>query len=113
MQQATATAQLEKSAGKEVGHHPYDDISMSFVVNARGRALLIHNKPFAANPVWIKYLTSERKLQLLFDNGTHYTINYILNDKRHKMLLNLTKILIVRTEEGKPVEGFDTNIIRE
>lgn len=113
VQQATATAKLEKQAGSEVGRHPYEDISISFVINARGRALLIHNRPFGAVPVWIKYLTAERKIQLIFDNGSHYTIDYVLNDKRHKILLNLTKILIVRTEDGKPVEGYDTNIIRE
>lgn len=113
MQQATATAQLEKSAGKEVGHHPYDDISMSFVVNARGRACLMHAKRFNANPVWVKYLTSQRKLQLIFDDGTNYTVNYVMNEKANKILLNLDKVLIFYVEDGKPIDGYDTKIIRE
>jgi hypothetical protein len=92
---------------------PYDKIAISLVINARGRACLIHDGLFEATPVWVKYLTDKRKIQLVYDNGKSRIIDYTMDEKLHKKLLNIGKILLVRTDNGKPIEGFDTTLIKE
>lgn len=91
----------------------YENIAISLVINARGRACLIHDGPFEATPVWIKYLTAKRKIQFIYDNGTNRIIDYVMTDKLHKQLLNIGKLFLIRTEKGKPIEAFDTNLIKE
>lgn len=107
------TAHSEGGLPVPQGKDYLDTIGISLVVNGRGRACLIYDRPFKATPVWVKYLTKAKKLKLIFDNGTEYVINYVMNDKQNKMLLNLEKLFIIRVEDNKPVEGFDTTIIKE
>jgi hypothetical protein len=89
------------------------DIGIDILVNARGRACMLHNKPFVGTPVWIKYLTDKRKVKLVFDNGTEFVYDYVMNNELHKLLLNVTKLFVIRVERGVPQEGFDTNLIKE
>lgn len=96
--------------GREKG---YRDVSTSLVINARGRACLIHDGEFEATPVWVKYLTNIRKIQLVYDNGTDRIIDYVMDDKMHKKLLNITKLFLIRTDHGKPIEAFDTTLLKE
>ena len=107
------TGQGEGAFLSPKGKDYFDSIAMSLVVNARGRMCLIHDKPFNAAPTWVKYLTKQRKVKLLFDNGTEYVINYIMDDKMNKLLLNLDKLFIMQIKDYKPVEGYDTKIIKE
>lgn len=93
--------------------HTNAEINIEIIINARGRACMIHNKPFIGTPTWIKYLTNKRKVKIVFDNGTEHVIDYYMDDKFHKLLLNVTKLFLIRMENGKPVEGYDTNLIRE
>jgi hypothetical protein len=99
--------------GPETEAYTNDDINIDIVVNARGRACLLHNKPFIGTPVWVKYLTNQRKVKFIFDNGTEHVIRYIMDEKMHKLLLNVTKLFLIRVEDGKPVEAFDTTLIKE
>ncbi|NDE90246.1 MAG: hypothetical protein EB059_03785 [Alphaproteobacteria bacterium] len=111
---SAAVATTEQSGSKITpGGNYFDTISFSVLVNARGRVCMLYDKPFNATPVWVKYLTKHRKLQLIFDNGMEYVINYIMDEKLNKMFLNLNKVFIVRFEDMKPIEGFDTNLIKE
>lgn len=90
------------------------DVPIAIVVNARGRACMLHSKPFIGNPIWIKYLVNKRKVKIIFDNGTEHVIDYIMDDKKHKLLLNVVKLFLIRTDEkGVPIEGFDTSLIKE
>ena len=88
-------------------------IAISIVVNARGRVCLIHDGEFEATPVWIKYLYAQRKIQLIYDNGTDRVIDYVMTDKMHKILLDCDKLFLIRTENGKPIEAFDTTLLKE
>ncbi|MBI3419330.1 MAG: hypothetical protein HY053_04270 [Proteobacteria bacterium] len=94
-------------------HNPIEGVPISIVVNARGRMCMLHSKPFGATPVWIKYLTNKRKVKIVFDNGVECVIDYLMDDKLHKLLLNVTKLFLIRMENGMPVEGYDTNLIKE
>jgi len=93
--------------------NPIEGVPISIVVNARGRACMIHSEKFGATPTWIKYLTNQRKVKIVFDSGVECVIDYVMEDKLHKYLLNVTKLFLIRLENGKPVEGYDTNLIKE
>lgn len=106
------TAQSDNSfKGPETGFGKEAGIVLT--INARGRACLIHEGLFPATPVWVKYLTTKRKIQIIYDNGTDDIINHIMDDKLHKKLLNITKLFLIRTLDGKPVEGYDTTLLKE
>jgi hypothetical protein len=90
-----------------------DDISITFVINARGRFCIFHNRPFSGTPVWVKYLTNKKKIILVLDNGVEREIECILNEKFHKHLLNVSKAFVIRIENEAPVEGYDTTLIKE
>jgi len=107
------TAHSEGGLPVPQGKDYLNTIAMSVIVNARGRVCLLHNKPFNATPTWVKYLTKQRKVKLLFDNGMEYVIDYVMNDKLNKMFLNLEKLFIIRVEDGNPIDGYDTKIIKE
>jgi hypothetical protein len=111
---SAALATTEQSGSKTtLGSDYFDTISFSILVNARGRVCMLYDKPFNAIPVWVKYLIKKKKLQLIFDNGMEYIINYVMDDKFNKIFLNLNKLFIVRFEDMKPIEGFDTSVIKE
>lgn len=109
-QAARSMASSDKPTGQGYSNA---DIKIDIIINARGRACLIHHRPFIGTPIWVKYLTNKRKVKIVFDNGTEHVIDYTMNDKQHRLLLNVTKLFLIRMDEGKPVEGYDTNLIRE
>ncbi len=109
MQQAATPLTGDTQMDEHEGYYA----ALSLVVNARGRACLIHDGEFEATPVWIKYLVVKRQLQFIYDTGAKRTFSYVMEDKMHKVLLNIDKIFLIRTDHGKPIEAFDTTLIRE
>lgn len=111
----TARSMVNEEPAPPSGAEPYTnaDIPISFVLNARGRMCMIHSKPFIGTPVWLKYTIRERKVKIIFDNGSEHVIDYVAEDKLHKILLNLAQVFMIRVEDGKPVEGFDTKLLKE
>lgn len=108
------TAQSEAQLStKGQGDGFENEVGIVLTINARDRACLIHEGAFPATPVWVKYLTDKRKIKIIYDNGTEKIINYIMDDKLHKKLLNITKLFLIRTDNGKPVEGYDTTLLKE
>ncbi len=89
------------------------DVAIDLIVNARGRACMMHDRPFVGTPVWVKYLTNKRKVKLVFDNGTEFVYDHIMTGPMHKALLNVTKLFIIQINNGVPVEGYDTTLIKE
>ena len=88
-------------------------VNIDLIVNARGRVCLIHDEPFTGTPLWVRYSLSTKKLEILFDNGSRDLIESEVPDDVHPYLLQVSKVLLVRMEGARPVEGFDTNFLRE
>ena len=88
-------------------------MNANFVINARGRFCLLHDAPFEAIPLWLRYDQTKSALQIIFDNGTFspLTIDNISAIKDH--LLTEKKVFVIRLEGKIPVEGFDINILVE
>lgn len=111
--QSLTTTKNDRSIGGDSMPYTNAEIPISFILNARGRMCLIHSKPFIGTPVWLKYMINKRKVKIIFDNGTEHVIDYVADDKLHKLLLNMSKLFMIRIEDGRPVEGFDTNLLKE
>ena len=87
-------------------------MNIGLVVNARGKMCLVHDEPFEATPLWVGYHIDKKRLEIIFDTGTTYPIDWEATDEMDKYLQKIGKILIIRMEDKKPVEGFDTSFLR-
>lgn len=87
------------------------NVNIGLVVNARGRLCLVHDEPFEAIPLWVAYHLDRRQLEIIFDTGETYPIAWEATDEMDIYLGKTEKILIIRMENRKPVEGFDTSFL--
>jgi len=87
-------------------------VNIGLIVNARGKLCLVHDEAFEATPLWVGYHVDRRKLEIIFDTGGTYPIDWEATDEMNGYLLRTDKILIIRMENRKPVEGYDTAFLR-
>ncbi|KXU96443.1 hypothetical protein CR51_22865 [Caballeronia megalochromosomata] len=87
-------------------------MNIGLVVNARGKMCLVHDQPFAGVPLWVGYHVDRRRIEVIFDTGETYPIDWEATVEMHNFLLKIDKILIIRMENKKPVEGYDTSFLR-
>ena len=86
-------------------------MNIGLVVNARGKVCLVHDEPFEATPLWVGYHVDERHIEIIFDTGDTYPVDWQATDEMHGFLMNINKILIIRMENRRPVEGYDTSFL--
>jgi hypothetical protein len=87
-------------------------VNIGIVVNARGKMCLVHDEPFEATPLWVGYHIDKKQIEIIFDTGGTYPIDWEATDEMHNYLLKISKILIIRMENRKPVEGYDTSFLK-
>jgi len=86
-------------------------VNIGLVVNARGKMCLVHDEPFEATPLWVGYHIDKKQLDIIFDTGGIYPIDWEADAEMNNYLLKTNKILIIRMENKKPVEGYDTSFL--
>lgn len=87
-------------------------MNIGLVVNARGKLCLVHDEPFEATPLWVAYHVDRRQLEIIFDTGGTFPIEWEATEEMNSYLMKINKILIIRMENRKPVEGYDTSFLR-
>ena len=87
-------------------------MNIGLVVNARGKMCLVHDEPFEATPLWVGYHIDKKQLEIIFDTGGTFPIEWEATDEMNNYLLKINKILIIRMEDKKPVEGYDTSFLK-
>ncbi len=87
-------------------------MNIGLVVNARGKVCLVHDSPFDATPLWVGYHTDNKRLEVIFDTGSTYPIEWEATEEMHAYLLRIKKILIIRMDNKKPIEGYDTSFLK-
>ncbi len=87
-------------------------MNIGLVVNARGKVCLVHDEPFEATPLWVGYHIDKKQLEVIFDTGGSFPIEWEATDEMNNYLLRINKILIIRMEDKKPVEGYDTSFLK-
>ena len=83
-------------------------MNIGLVVNARGKMCLVHDEPFRGVPAWVAYHLDMRRLEIMFDSGETYPIDWHATEEMDSYLRKLEKILIIRMEDKKPIEGYET-----
>lgn len=87
-------------------------MNIGLVVNARGKLCLVHDEPFEATPLWVGYHVDRKQIEIIFDTGGTFPIEWEATDEMNAYLMRINKILIIRMENRKPVEGYDTSFLR-
>lgn len=87
-------------------------MNIGLVVNARGKICMVHDEPFEGVPLWVGYHIELRVLEVIFEAGGTFPIDWKATDEMHNYLLRISKILIIRMENRQPVEGFDTSLLQ-
>ncbi len=87
-------------------------MNIGLVVNARGKLCLVHDEAFEATPLWVGYHIDKRQIEIIFDTGGTFPIEWEATDEMNDYMMKISKILIIRMENRKPVEGFDTSFLR-
>jgi hypothetical protein len=86
-------------------------MNIGLVVNARGKMCLVHDESFNAVPQWVGYHLDKRQIEIIFDGGASYPIDWEATDEMDNYLQKINKILLIRMEDKKPVEGYDTSLL--
>jgi ankyrin repeat protein len=87
------------------------DMNIGLVFNARGKMCMVHDKPFASAPVWVGYQMDRRQIEINFDIGPSYPIDWEATDEMDNYLQRINKILIIRMVGERPFEGYDTSLL--
>ena len=85
-------------------------MNIGLVVNARGKMCLVHDESFEAVPLVVGYHMDIRQIEIFFDTGATYPIDWEATPEMDSYLQKINKILIIRMEDKVPVEGYDTSL---
>ena len=85
--------------------------NIGLVVNAHGKLCLVHDNKFESTPLWVGYHLEKRMIEIFFESGTTYPIDWSATDEMDDYLQKVSKILIIRMRNKKPVEGYDTSVM--
>jgi hypothetical protein len=87
-------------------------LNIGLVINGKGRVCLVHDEAFDAVPVWVAYDVDTRRMKIMFDTGADFPIDWQATDEVHYYLQRIGKILLIRLEDQKPIDGYDTSFVR-
>jgi hypothetical protein len=87
-------------------------MNIGLVVNARGKMCLVHDRKFEFTPLWVGYHVDRKQIEIIFENGATFPIDWEATDEMNNYLLKIDKILLIRMENKTPVEGYDTTFLR-
>lgn len=87
-------------------------MNIGLVINGKGKVCMVHDEPFDAVPVWVAYDVDSKRVKIMFDTGTDFPIDWEANDEIHYYLMRTGKILLIRMEDQKPIDGYDTSFVK-
>ena len=92
------------------------EINLELIINDRGKLCLLHDKKlgaaFGTIPFFAGYHIDKKQLEIMFNTGFSMPINFVLSDEIQQSLLKEKRILMVRMNNNKAVEGFDVVLVR-
>jgi hypothetical protein len=85
-------------------------MNIGLIVNARGKMCIVHDELFPGVPLWVAYHTDKMQLEIIFESGATYPIDWRATPEMDQYIRKIDKILIIRMEEKKPIEGYDASL---
>lgn len=82
-------------------------VNIDLIAGNRVAPCIAHDAPFAIHPLWVRYETSARRLQIVFEDGQEQALTTSVNDDIAQHLKGARKIMLVRLHDGRPVEGYE------
>ncbi len=82
-------------------------MNIDLIAGSRVAPCIAHDAPFNAHPLWVRYETSARRLEIVFEDGQAQTLDTAVNDDIAQHLKWARKIMMVRLHDGRPVEGYE------
>ena len=73
---------------------------------------MFYDRMFDATPLWVGYHIDKKQLEIIFDDGTTFPIEWTVTDDIQNYLMRINKIPIIKMRGGKPAEGFDTRFFQ-
>lgn len=89
------------------------DIDIEVRVNIHGELMLLHDQPFDAIPLWIRYKNAARQLEILFEDGYCWPLENQISDTLHMYIIRSAKVNIIRLESNNVVEGWETILLND
>ena len=88
-------------------------VTIEVRMNVHGQLMLLHDEPFAAIPLWIRYKNAARQLEILFEDGYCWPLENEINDTLHNYIIRSAKVNIIRLESNNVVEGWETILLND
>ena len=95
------TAKHLRTSSEPFGKGGDGQRNIGLIVNARGRVCMVYDVPFEASPLWVGYHLDWRQLEIVFDNGTTYLIEWNATQEMHTYLIRTNQILLIRMVDRK------------
>ena len=86
--------------------------NVGLVVNQRGKLCLVYGQPILLEPLWVAYHVDKKQLEIIFVDDVSWAIGWEATDDMDAFLKQTNKILLIEMKDKKPVEGYDTSLIR-
>lgn len=86
--------------------------NIGLIVNARGRLCLVHDKPWPRTPLYVSYNTYARQLEVHFETGPSFPIQWVATDEMDAYLTKVDKILVIEMKDKQPVAGYETSLVQ-
>jgi len=87
-------------------------MNIGLVINGKGKICLVHDEPFQRIPAFVKYHIDRLQLEISFEGGDTYPIDWVSTPEMDRHMLVASKILLIRMEHKAPVEGYDTSLLK-
>jgi cytohesin len=86
--------------------------NIGLVVNARGKVCLVHDTRFEGIPLWVGYHCDRKQIEIMFEDGSAFLIDWKVTDEMESYITKIDKILMIRMRNGHPIEGYDTSLVQ-
>lgn len=83
------------------------DMNVTIMINEDGQVCVVHDAPLKGTPVCVTHAAKDNILRVEFDDSTREDLGNDLDPEIAKRLEMSAYILLVRLENGQPVEGFE------
>lgn len=85
-------------------------MNIDLISGDRVAPCIAHDAPFSASPVWVRYETGPRRMSIIFEDGAAHDISTPVDEQIATRLKWARKIMLVRLQGGRPVEGYECRL---
>lgn len=85
-------------------------MNIDLIAGNRVSPCIAHDAPLEGNPLWVRYETEQHRLSIVFEDGVAKEIEKPVNEQVDQHLKSARKIMLVRLNGGRPIEGYECRL---